>query len=42
MVQRAREVGERKERETRLWLSSLTLPANQHGRQHWAVEDSLH
>ncbi|TBU77710.1 ISAs1 family transposase [Pseudomonas daroniae] len=45
MVESTRELGERIERETRYYLSSLTLPADEQGpmvRDHWAVENSLH
>lgn len=44
-VESTRELGERIERETRYYLSSLTLQADKLGpivRDHWAVENSLH
>ena len=45
MVESRREIGERVERETRFYITSLTLPAQQLGpiiRSHWAIENSLH
>ncbi len=45
LVESTREIGEKIERETRLYISSLNLPAAQLGpiiRSHWAVENSLH
>lgn len=45
LVESTREIGEKTERETRLYISSLNLPAAQLGpviRSHWAVENSLH
>jgi predicted transposase YbfD/YdcC len=45
MVESAREIGLKIERETRFYITSLTLPASQMGsivRDHWAVENSLH
>lgn len=45
MVDSTRESGDKTERETRLYISSLDLPAAQLGpiiRSHWAVENSLH
>lgn len=48
MVESRREIGGRDgktECETRFYITSLTLPANQIGamvRDHWAVENSLH
>jgi predicted transposase YbfD/YdcC len=45
MVESTRESGDKIERETRFYLSSLTLPAVHIGafvRAHWAVENSLH
>lgn len=45
MVESSREIGDKIERETRFYITSLTLPANQMGpivRSHWAVENSLH
>jgi len=45
MVESVREIGERIERETRYYVSSLRVPAQQMGalvRSHWAVENSLH
>ncbi|WP_246716352.1 ISAs1 family transposase [Martelella soudanensis] len=40
-----RETGSKTERETRLYISSLNLPADKFGpivRSHWAIENSLH
>ena len=48
MVESRRELGGgagRTERETRFYITSLTLPADRIGamvRDHWAVENSLH
>lgn len=45
MVESIREVAGRTEQETRLYITSLNLPAKQVGpmiRDHWAVENSLH
>ena len=45
MVESAREMRDKVERETRFYITSLTLPASQMGsivRNHWAVENSLH
>ena len=45
MVESAREMRDKVERETRFYITSLTLPASQMGsivRKHWAVENSLH
>ena len=45
MLESTREIGEKTERKTRLYISSLDLPAAQLGpivRAHWAVENSLH
>jgi predicted transposase YbfD/YdcC len=45
MVESIRELRDKIERETRFYITSLTLPANQIGpvvRDHWAVENSLH
>jgi len=45
MVESTREIGEKTERETRFYITSLALPAKQLGpivRSHWAVENSLH
>jgi predicted transposase YbfD/YdcC len=45
MVESTREIGEKIERETRFYITSLVLLANQLGpviRSHWAVENSLH
>jgi len=45
MVESTREIGEKTERETRLYISSLALSAEELGpiiRSHWAVENSLH
>lgn len=45
IVESTREIDRRIERETRFYITSLTLPANQMGRivrDHWAVENSLH
>lgn len=45
MVESTREIGDKIERETRFYITSLVLPADQLGpviRSHWAVENSLH
>jgi predicted transposase YbfD/YdcC len=45
MVDSIREIGDKIEQETRFYVTSLDLPANQMGRivrSHWAVENSLH
>jgi len=45
MVESIREIGERVERESRYYVSSLCVPAEQMGavvRDHWSVENSLH
>jgi predicted transposase YbfD/YdcC len=45
MVQSTRQIGDRTERETRFYITSLTVAASQIGayvRDHWAVENSLH
>lgn len=45
MLESTREVGPKTERETRFYITSLKLPADQMGaivRDHWAVENSLH
>jgi predicted transposase YbfD/YdcC len=45
MVESAREIGLKVERETRFYITSSTLPASQMGlivREHWAIENSLH
>jgi predicted transposase YbfD/YdcC len=45
IVESAREIGDKIERETRFYVTSLILLANQIGpivRSHWAVENSLH
>jgi predicted transposase YbfD/YdcC len=45
MVESTREIAEKIERETRFYITSLVLLANQLGpviRSHWAVENSLH
>src|SRR5688500_839549 len=45
MVESRREIGDKVERETRFYITSLVLLANQLGpviRSHWAVENSLH
>lgn len=45
MVESTREIGDKVERETRFYITSLVLLANQLGpiiRSHWAVENSLH
>ena len=45
MVESTREIGEKVERETRFYITSLVMLANQLGpviRSHWAVENSLH
>jgi predicted transposase YbfD/YdcC len=45
VVDSTREIGAKTERETRLYISSLTLDAETFGplvRSHWAIENSLH
>ncbi len=45
MVESIREVNDRSERETRFYVTSRLLPAEQAGRivrDHWAIENSLH
>ena len=45
MVESNREIGDKTERETRLYISSLALGAQKLGpivRSHWAIENSLH
>jgi predicted transposase YbfD/YdcC len=45
MVESTREIGDRIERETRFYLTSLVWLASQLGpviRSHWAIENSLH
>jgi predicted transposase YbfD/YdcC len=45
MVESSREIGDRIERETRFYITSLAWLAHQLGpaiRSHWAVENSLH
>jgi predicted transposase YbfD/YdcC len=45
IVDSIREIGEKTECETRLYITSLALPAERIGpmvRSHWAVENSLH
>lgn len=45
MVESTREIGEKTQRETRFYITSLALPARQLGpivRSHWAIENSLH
>src|SRR4051812_28272444 len=45
MVESTREIAERVERETRFYITSLVLLADQLGpiiRSHWAIENSLH
>lgn len=45
MVEATREAGGKLERETRFYITSSALPANQMAtivRDHWAVENSLH
>jgi predicted transposase YbfD/YdcC len=45
MIESTREIRDKIERETRLYITSLALHANQIGslvRDHWAVENSLH
>lgn len=45
MVETVREIGAKTERETRFYITSLSLPAALLGpiiRQHWAIENSLH
>lgn len=45
MIESIREIGNKIESETRFYITSLALSANQMGpivRSHWAVENSLH
>jgi len=45
MVESTREIGDKIERETRFYITSLVWLANQLGaviRGHWAIENSLH
>jgi len=45
VVDSTREIGDRVTHETRLYITSLQLPAEQLGaivRSHWAIENSLH
>jgi len=45
MVESTREIGDKIERETRLYITSLVWMAHQLGpviRSHWAIENSLH
>ena len=45
MVESTREFANKVERETRLYITSLDLPAHRLGhlvRSHWAVENCLH
>lgn len=45
IVESTREIASRSEHETRFYISSLDLPADQLGpivRSHWAIENSLH
>ena len=45
VVDSIRETGDKTEQETRLYITSLQLPADQLGaivRSHWAIENSLH
>ena len=45
IVDSIREIGDKIEQETRFYITSLVLLANQLGpilRSHWAVENSLH
>jgi predicted transposase YbfD/YdcC len=45
IVESKREIGDKVERETRFYITSLVLLANQLGpviRSHWAIENSLH
>ena len=45
MVESTRETGDKIERETRFYITSLTLTAEQLGpivRSHWSIENSLH
>ncbi|MBP1848372.1 putative transposase YbfD/YdcC [Rhizobium petrolearium] len=45
IIDSIREIGSKTERETRLYISSLKLPADKLGpivRSHWAIENSLH
>lgn len=45
IVESIREIGNKTERETRLYITSLSLPAEEMGaliRGHWAIENSLH
>ena len=45
IIESAREIGHKTERETRFYISSLNQPADKLGpivRSHWAIENSLH
>src|SRR5262245_5802719 len=45
IVESTREIGDKIERETRLYITSLTLPASLLApivRSHWAIENGLH
>ncbi len=45
VVESTREIGDKTERETRLYITSSTLPADRLGpmvRDHWTIENSLH
>jgi predicted transposase YbfD/YdcC len=45
IVESSREIGDKIERETRFYITSLVLLANLLGpvvRSHWSVENSLH
>jgi predicted transposase YbfD/YdcC len=45
MVESTREIGDKIERETRFYITSLVLLASQLGpiiRSHWAIENNLH
>ena len=45
MVESTREIGEKIERETRFYITSLTAPASHVGpaiRDHWSIENGLH
>jgi len=45
MVESERELPDKTERETRFYITSLSLPAETIGpmiRDHWAIENSLH
>ena len=45
VVERAREIGDKLERETRVYITSLLLPASPLApiiRGHWAIENSLY